>query len=161
MDKELNIKQRNVLGELLKLGRISDKEVAKKFGYSQPTVTRIRTKLEKDGYISKYCAIPDFTKIGYEILVITAFASSKESKAVLKRGLAWTMQNKSIAFACRGEGFDGRTRLIITVHKNYTEYNKFNKEFRKMWTKHGLTALTSFIVPLKHVVKNVTFDVFV
>ena len=161
MDKELNVKQRNVLRELLRLGRISDMEIARRLNYSQPTVTRIRAKLEKEGYISKYCAIPDLTKMGYEILAITAFASFKESKAVLKKGLAWTIQNKTIAFACRGEGFDGRTRLIITLHKNYTEYNNFIKDFRKRWTKHGLSDVTSFVVPLKLIVKNVTFDSFV
>ncbi len=49
----------------------SDRELAKAMGISQPTITRIRRKLEKEGYIKEYTIIPDFNKLGYEILAFT------------------------------------------------------------------------------------------
>lgn len=154
----LNIKQRNVLRELIANGRRTDKEMAKRLGYSQPTVTRTRKKLESEGYISKYCIIPDMGRMGYELLAVVAFASTKEKEDVIKKGTAWTMKNKSIIFASMGEGFNGRTRLIITIHKNFTDYEAFLSDFRRRWTKHGLTNLTSFIIPLRSVIKMVAFE---
>jgi DNA-binding Lrp family transcriptional regulator len=38
-----------ILSELMKNARISDRELAKKIGVSQPTVSRIRSRLEKEG----------------------------------------------------------------------------------------------------------------
>lgn len=43
-----------VLSELMKNSKISDRELAKTIGVSQPTVTRARTRLEKNGYIQEY-----------------------------------------------------------------------------------------------------------
>jgi Lrp/AsnC family leucine-responsive transcriptional regulator len=53
-----------VLSELMKNAKISDRELAKKIGSSQPTVTRARRKLEKEGYIREYTVIPNFRKLG-------------------------------------------------------------------------------------------------
>jgi Lrp/AsnC family leucine-responsive transcriptional regulator len=55
-----------VLSELIKNSRISDRELGKKLRMSQPTVSRIRNKLENEGYIKEYTLIPDFQKLGYE-----------------------------------------------------------------------------------------------
>jgi DNA-binding Lrp family transcriptional regulator len=54
-----------VLSGLIKNSKISDRELAKTIGVSQPTVTRARTRLEKNGYIQEYTAIPNFAKLGY------------------------------------------------------------------------------------------------
>src|SRR3989337_4425751 len=62
--------ERKMLAELVKNSRRSDRELAKAIGTSQPTATRVRTKLEKEGYIREYTAIPDFGRIGYTILAL-------------------------------------------------------------------------------------------
>ncbi|MFZ0965605.1 MAG: Lrp/AsnC family transcriptional regulator, partial [Candidatus Bathyarchaeia archaeon] len=54
----------NLISELMKNSRQSDRNLAKVIGVSQPTVTRIRNKLEKEGYIREYTMIPDFSKLG-------------------------------------------------------------------------------------------------
>lgn len=155
---KLNVKQKKVLKELIANGRMTDKEISKRLGYSQPTVTRTRKKLETDGYILRYCIIPNLSRLGNELLAVIAFASSKEADDVIKKGIAWTMKNRRIIFASMGEGFNGRTRLIITIHKNFTDYEGFLNDFRKRWTRHGLTELTSFIIPLRSVIKMVAFE---
>ncbi len=158
MPKKFNMKYRNVMRELVKNGRISDKEIAKKLGYSQPTVTRIRKKLEIGGYIFKYCAVPDLNKIGYELAALTAFAASKDSETSIKKAIEWTMKNKKIVFASGGEGFDGRTHFIVTIHKNFTEYEKFMRDFRKLWMKRGIVDLTTFLVPTSLILKFISFE---
>jgi len=40
-----------VLSELMKNSKLSDRELARKLGSSQPTVTRTRRRLEEKGYI--------------------------------------------------------------------------------------------------------------
>lgn len=63
--------ERKLLSELMKNSRRSDSELAKVIGASQPTVTRARNKLEKEGYIREYTMIPDFHKLGYQIMALT------------------------------------------------------------------------------------------
>lgn len=60
-----------LISELMKDSRRSDRQLAKIIGVSQPTVTRLRNKLEKEGYLKEYAAIPDFRKLGFEIIAIT------------------------------------------------------------------------------------------
>jgi DNA-binding Lrp family transcriptional regulator len=61
----------NVLRELMKNSRQSDRTIAERLGISQPTVTRARITLEKKNYINRYTAIPSFPKIGYELIAIS------------------------------------------------------------------------------------------
>jgi DNA-binding Lrp family transcriptional regulator len=57
--------------ELLKDSRRSDRELAKTIGVSQTTVSRLIKKLEKQKNFQEYTVIPDFNKLGYEILALT------------------------------------------------------------------------------------------
>jgi DNA-binding Lrp family transcriptional regulator len=66
-----------LVAELTKNSRRSDRELAKRLHVSQPTVTRIRNKLEKEGIIREFTIIPDFVRLGYEIASIT-FAKMKD-----------------------------------------------------------------------------------
>jgi DNA-binding Lrp family transcriptional regulator len=42
-----------LISELMKNSRKSDRELARTIGTSQPTVTRTRNRLEKEGYIKE------------------------------------------------------------------------------------------------------------
>jgi DNA-binding Lrp family transcriptional regulator len=69
-----------LLSELVKNSKQSDRELAKKTGASQPTVTRTRTRLEKEGYIKEYTIIPDFSKLGFELM-----SSARARRNILPR----------------------------------------------------------------------------
>ena len=64
----------SILKELIRNSRRSDRELAKAIGASQPTVTRNRRLLAD--YIRSYTIVPEFGKIGYEIMAFT-FAKAK------------------------------------------------------------------------------------
>jgi DNA-binding Lrp family transcriptional regulator len=66
--KEVELK---LVSELMKNSRKSDRQLARAIGTSQPTVTRIRSRLEKEGYIKEYTTIPDFGKLGHHLLGLT------------------------------------------------------------------------------------------
>jgi DNA-binding Lrp family transcriptional regulator len=72
--KEVELK---LVCELMKNSRRSDRELAKVLGVSQPTVSRTLKKLEKEGVIKEYTMIPDFTRLGFQIMSID-FAKLKE-----------------------------------------------------------------------------------
>lgn len=62
---------KKVLSELLRNAKISDRSLAKKLNVSQPTLTRVRNELEREGYIRRYTILPDFRKLGFELLAFT------------------------------------------------------------------------------------------
>src|SRR3989304_9887091 len=62
-----------LLQELVKNSKRSDRDLAKILGVSQPTLTRMRKRLERDSYILDYTAIPNMTKLGFEITAFTFF----------------------------------------------------------------------------------------
>ncbi len=62
-----NNRMTKILHELIKKSSRSDHEIAKVIEVSQPTVTRLRNQLEKEGIIREYTIIPDLTKMGIQL----------------------------------------------------------------------------------------------
>lgn len=140
-----------LISELMKDARRSDRDLAKVIGASQPTVSRLRTKLEKEGIIREYAMIPDFHKIGYEILAVTflklkgSLSGDELSKI---RTLARERMQKSpydmiMMEKGMGLGYDGMT---ITFHKDYSAYMEFRGFLRGYPFLENVTD--SFLVDL-------------
>lgn len=123
-----------ILFELMKNAKISDRQLAKILGISQPTVSRKRAFLEKE-LIDGYTAIPKWEKIGYEIFAITLFKTksavgTKERYLVArKRGESYLMSQPSIIMsgACQGMGMDSFT---FSFHKSYSDYDEWLRELK-------------------------------
>lgn len=114
-----------LLMELLKDSKKSDREIAKVLGVSQATVSRTRNRLLKDGLIKEFTIIPDFTKMGFEILAITA-ANYKvpRSKELIEKGTKWMNKHPNIIFGSKSQGM-GKDSVMISLHRNYAEYDMF------------------------------------
>jgi len=108
-----------LLFELMKNAKRSDREIAKIIGVSQPTITRMRQRLEKTAIID-YTVIPDWTALGFEVMALT-FVKAKGSAETAKK---WAMDNPNVIFAAAGEGM-GMDYAIISFHKNFTGYSNF------------------------------------
>ena len=121
-------KMLNLLLELLKNSKRSDREIAKIVGVSQPTITRMRQRLVKEGAIKEFTVIPDFVKLGYEIMAIIFF-KLKVTKASIEKAIKVTRARPNIIFASEGEGM-GKNGVIISLHKNYTDFSKFLRDLR-------------------------------
>lgn len=141
-----------LISELMKNSRRSDRELAKTIGVSQPTVSRMIKKLEKEGYIEEYIMIPDFSKLGYKILAITFF-KYKQSFDAEKVKKAREILNESfkkgpfeIIMAERGMGL-GYNALMISIHKDYTSLVEL-KNWAKQFTSLGLVEIESFLINL-------------
>ena len=57
------ILKRKLLAELLKNSRRSDRQLARVLDSSQPTITRTRQKIEREGIVRSYTFIPDWRKL--------------------------------------------------------------------------------------------------
>lgn len=156
------MKEKNMfklLLEMLKNSRRSDRDLAKVLGVSQPTVTRMRQRLEKE-YITTYTLIPDFAKAGYEIAAFT-FCKSKtydkaESVKMERHAREWFRKYPNVIFAADGEGL-GKDAVMVSFHRSYSHYADFMRQFTVDWADF-VTDLQSFLVSLKNGVQMKPFD---
>jgi DNA-binding Lrp family transcriptional regulator len=131
-----------LLSELMKDSRRSDRELAKAIGVSQPTVTRIRAKLEKEKVIREYTMIPDFHKLGFEILAVTFLVVDKEPRAQqLERTLS-TFQNVLTFEGGLGLKY---SHVVVSLHENYSSYAEFEGKIKDSL---AATNSASFLVSL-------------
>jgi len=143
----------NILSELLKNSKISDRKLAEKIQVSQPTVTRRRARLERKLSIH-YTSLPNFRKLNLEILAFNLihwkpekYESRPDKDAFMKRVLEFREKHPNIILASDGMGL-GFTRIAVTFHKDYTDYVKFANEFRSGWGEY-IQKFESFIVSLE------------
>ena len=152
-----------LLFELVKNSKRSDRELAKVLGVSQPTITRARTRLEKEKFIRQYTVFPDFAKIGFELIAFN-FATLKPSQSsdmekMQKIRSEWAKDNPNVVLEVGGEGL-GANSLMITVHRNYTDFASFITKYRNDWANY-LQDLKSFIISIPNrslIVKDLSFN---
>lgn len=148
--KDLEIE---LISELMKNSRRSDRELAKALRVSQPTVSRAMERIKKKGLIREFTVIPDFQKLGYEIVAFTLIRtkgglSTEELEKAREISLR-DMEKKSppeIVLFERGLG-GGYTGIIVSFHHDYTEYTKLKEMMREYpFVDHGATL--SFLLDL-------------
>jgi DNA-binding Lrp family transcriptional regulator len=142
-----------LISELMKNSRRSDRELAGVVGVSQPTVSRMIKRLAKDRILTDYTALPDFGKLGIEILAFTFGVWSPEKikdyseDERVEKAKKFITKHPSVIFASSGLGL-GMGRMIVTAHKNYADYVAFMREARNEWAGL-LLRLESFIISLE------------
>ena len=125
-----------LVSEMLKNSKKSDRELAGILGVSQPTVSRTRARIEKE-YINTYTIIPDFKKLGYQIMAFTLakMKSNPENSTfeeMMQTSKEWVAKRPNVIFAADGEGF-GKDLILISFHKDYSAYAKFIRSFAMDW----------------------------
>ncbi|MFB0502185.1 MAG: Lrp/AsnC family transcriptional regulator [Candidatus Bathyarchaeia archaeon] len=142
---------RKLLLELLKDSKRSDREIAKVLGVSQPTITRTRNKLVKEGVIREFTVTPDLVKMGYEIMAISCIKKKNPITAESsEEATKWMMKFPKIIFAANAEGM-GKNGLMISLHKNYTEYSKFVRKNLLQWGK-DIQDYDTMLISLKGII---------
>ena len=145
----MNKKIMKLLSELLKDSKRSDRELAKVLRVSQPTVSRMRNRLVKDGFIQEFTAIPDLEKTGFELMAISC-VKKKMTEESVEKGEKWMMKYPNIIFAAAAEGM-GKNGVMISVHKNYSDYSNFVRENLQYWG-HELEDYDSMLISLRGVI---------
>lgn len=132
--------------ELMKNSRRSDRELAKEVDSSQPTVSRRRKRLEREGIIREYTMVPDFVKVGFEILAIT-LTKTKFDPALKERAIKSVMAKPNIVLCARSEGM-GKNGIIVSIHKDYTCYSNFIQKHMEEW-KDVIKDYSTVVISLK------------
>ena len=138
-------REKQLLLELIKNSKRSDREIAKVLKVSQPTITRTRKRLEKKA-IANYTVVPDFPMLGYEIMAFTLISSTGAKPDAIEKAKEWAKKHPNIIFASQGEGMN-INGAIISLHKSFGEYSRFMLELRRDWSgilKDVQTFMVSF-----------------
>jgi DNA-binding Lrp family transcriptional regulator len=142
-----------LVAELMKNSRRSDRELARALGVSQPTVSRMRIKLEKRKVIKEYTMIPDFNQIGYDIMATMLMKMEEplneeklekihEATAELEKTSPYSAL---IAVNCTGKE---KNRVVIAFYKNYSDYaNAMN--ITKQLPFADIGSIESYLADLK------------
>ena len=147
--------ERKMLSELIKNARRSDRELAKAIGTSQPTATRIRTKLEKEGFIKEYTTLPNFSKIGYAIMALTFMKTDVKTSLSPQnisefRKMHYDVFQKNpnaIMLFKRGMGL-GYDAVVISLHQDYSSCDKF-RAFIRQNMKERINDMDTFLLNLE------------
>jgi len=136
-----------LISELVQNSRRSDRELAKAIGVSQPTVSRMRVRLEKEGLI-EYSAVPNLAKLGFEIIAVVLGKRdySKQPETYAQKIRDFVKRYPNIIFVANGNGLD-HDRMMISIHRSYADYSKFMQETRNEWA--GIVDVDCFLINLK------------
>jgi DNA-binding Lrp family transcriptional regulator len=135
-----------LVSELFRNSRKSDREMARKLGVSQPTVSRMRGKLESEGMIQEYTIIPDFAKLGFELIAISC-VKARTTTDYIERAKKWVKNYPNIVLMAKAEGF-GKNAVIVSLHKSYTDYSRFISETQMHW-EDDIETYETMLIALK------------
>ena len=116
--------------------RRSDRELAKAVGVSQPTISRTMRKLEKEGYIREYTMIPDFRKLGFEMMVVSLnemnpqVTPDKMNEARMKVHENESKNRSPMLMAMKGMG-PKVDRMLLSLSEDYSAYSSFVNSVRQ------------------------------
>jgi DNA-binding Lrp family transcriptional regulator len=145
-DRLLKDFELRLIAELVRDCRRSDRELAKVLHVSQPTVTRTRTRLEKQGLV-EYGASPNLAKLGYKIMAVVFGKRDyeKHPEDVFQKAKSFVERHPNILFASDGSGLD-HDRMTISIHRSYSDYSIFMQEMRA--EVEDIMILDSFLIDL-------------
>ena len=106
-----------LIKELIKNSRRSDREIAKKLCVSQPTVSRVRIRLEKEKMLN-YTTIPDLPKLGFGIIAVILGRRhmQRHPENHTKEAADFAKEHPNIIFAADGNGV-GFDRVGISIQR--------------------------------------------
>ena len=150
--KPLKRTELRLVAELLKNSRRSDRDISKAIGVSQPTVTRLRTKLEKERIVREYTIIPDFERLGYQIAAFTFLKlkpglSAERMEQERKRAKDY-MKDPPPDIILFERGLSDRYNAVeVTFHRDYASFQRLKERIRKQGIFDD-SGSTTFLVDL-------------
>jgi DNA-binding Lrp family transcriptional regulator len=135
-----------LLCELIKNSRRSDRDLAKILGFSQPSVSRLRKILEKEA-ILQYTAIPDFSYLGFDLIVFTFYRMKEPLHPLREKAEKWLKEQPNVVFSSEGQGMEA-DRVMMSVHRDYADFSELHQKFRRELGPH-FESFKTFLVSLR------------
>ena len=131
---KLTSREKQVLTELLKDCKTSDQEIARRLKTSRPTIFKIRERLEKEGIIKRYMPIIDFEKLNLNLQSIILYKWRDYSKTKeLENTVKFIKTLPEVILFIKGEGMGSKTDLIISIHEDLKDYERFIRKLKYEW----------------------------
>jgi len=151
---KLTLRERQVLAELIKNCKTSDQEIARRLKTSRPTILKIRNRLEKKEIIKRYTSLIDFEKLGLNLHAVILYrwkdySKSKELESIIK----FITSLPEVILFVKGEGVGSKTDLIISIHEDLKDYEKFIRKLKYRW-KDNVENVDTFLSSLDGIFKN-------
>ena len=137
-------REKELLFQLLRNSKLSDREIARKLKTSQSTITRTRHKLEHR-FIKAYTIVPDLSKLNIEIIAFTFANCTRPTAELMKTINEFLEKQQNVIFAGHGEGM-GKTGIFVSFHKDFTDFTEFTRKVRLV-CKGFAETVESFMVP--------------
>jgi DNA-binding Lrp family transcriptional regulator len=150
--KPVKVNEMKLIVELMKNSRRSDRGLATAIRVSQPTVSRMIKRLEKDGYIREYTMIPDFQKLGCELVALTFLKLKRNLNAEEAQKARETTRERlkestfPIVMLERGIGL-GYDGVLISLYEDYSSYSE-HMNLLRTYPFLELAHIESFIISL-------------
>ena len=99
--------------------------------------------------IQDYTIVPDFKKMGFEILAVTLIKMRPDffTPEVFEEAKKYTQKFPNAIFTATGEGM-GMTAAIFSFHHDYSDYHRKWNQMRLDW-KDYLLDIQNFTISLK------------
>jgi len=155
---ELKLTDYQIISELTKNPRLSDRQLAKILKISQPTVTRRRTNMEKEGLLEYYGSF-NLEKLGFGIIAVVFGRRDfqKYPDSLFQKAIDFSKKHPNIIFAAPGVGL-GYNVLSISIHKDYSDYARFIQDMER--EAGEAMQVDSFLIDLhnKEVVQRLSLN---
>ncbi len=151
---KLTLRGKQVLRELIKNCKTSDQEIARKLRTSRPTILKIRKRLEEKGIIKGYTPLIDFEKIGLTIQTVILYRWKDYSKSKeLEETINFIKSLPEVILFVKGEGVGSKTDLIVSLHEDLKDYEKFIRKLKYQW-KNNVEDTEVFLSSVEGIFKN-------
>jgi DNA-binding Lrp family transcriptional regulator len=147
----LKNREKELLFQLLRNSKLSDREIAKKLKTSQSTITRTRHKLE-NRFIQSYTVVPDLSRLDIRLIAFTFGSCPTPTPERKEKVDDFIVEQPNIVFAGHGEGL-GKTGFIVSFHKDFSDYTDFVRKVRLECKGFG-ENIESFIVSTDKLLKT-------
>jgi len=150
--KPMKMIERKLIAELMKNSRRSDRDLSKVIGVSQPTISRMVKRLETEGYIKEYTMIPDFRKLGYELVALTFLklkgSLNHEETQKARETVKERIKESKFPIVLLERGMDlGYDGVLVSVYENYASYTE-HMNLLRTYPFLELSRLESFMISL-------------
>jgi len=148
---ELSLTEKKVLLGLVKYPEVPDKSLSSKIDVSRQVVSKIRRKLETDGYV-RPAVIPDLSKLGMGMIIFTHYTlNPKTAGSFDEKSLIGTKEGLPSFFLCSGP----YEFYSLSAFRSYQEFERISERYFKMYSENKALLRSPVILPFS--VEDLTY----
>jgi DNA-binding Lrp family transcriptional regulator len=118
-------KPADLLCDLVKNSRRSNRDLAKTPNSSQSSVSRLIKVLEKEAML-QYTSILNFSYLGFDVVASTFYVMAESSQYLKEKAEKWMNTQSNVVFSSKGERIEADT-VVISMHSDYADFSEFQQ----------------------------------